>query len=222
MNDLFQHINPAFHYDDILKAFLSLLAGSILGYEREVKNNSAGLKTIALICLGSTIYAILSQNFMGDGDSFSIAAGIISGIGFLGAGVIYKEGVTIYGLTTAGVIWVAAAVGMAIGFGEVYIALIFLLSDLIVIYFFGRMVKAYSPNYNHRSLVIEVPQQYAMERHALLQELQTYTDYQEQSKLEKSENGQFFMHLDIKVEAAQLQPLEDFLLKHPKIASFSL
>ena len=61
-----------------------------------------------------------------------------------------------------------------------------------------------------------------MERHALLQELQTYTKYQEQSKLEKSESGQFFMHLDIKVEAAQLQALEDFLLTRPKIVSFSL
>ncbi|MDO5102687.1 MAG: MgtC/SapB family protein [Lautropia sp.] len=222
MDDLFQHINPAFHYDDILKAILSLLAGCILGYEREVKNNSAGLKTIALICLGSTIYAILSQNFGGEGDSFSIAAGIISGIGFLGAGVIYKEGVTIYGLTTAGVIWVSAAIGMAIGFGELYIALIFLISNMVIIYFFGNMVTAYSPNYNHRTLVIEVSKDDALKRAALMKELEAFTDHQGLTRVEKTGEGKFFMYLDIKIEENHVEELEDFLLKHEKILSFSM
>lgn len=222
MDDLFQHINPAFHYDDILKAVLSLLAGCILGYEREVKNNSAGLKTIALICLGSTIYAILSQNFGGEGDSFSIAAGIISGIGFLGAGVIYKEGVTIYGLTTAGVIWVSAAIGMAIGFGELYIALIFLISNMVIIYFFGNMVTAYSPNYNHRTLMIEVSNEDAMKRVPLMKELEAFTTHQGLTRIEKTDEGRFFMYLDIKIEENHVQELEDFLLKHDKIIAFSM
>lgn len=221
-NELFQNINPSFHFDDILKAALSLLAGCILGYEREVKNNSAGLKTIALICLGSTIYAILSQNFGGEGDSFSIAAGIISGIGFLGAGVIYKEGVTIYGLTTAGVIWVSAAVGMAIGFGEIYIALIFLISDLIIIYFFGKMVSVYSPNYNHRTLTIEMTHEDADRRGEVLKELGAYTEFQGVTRIEKMAEGNFFVYLDIKIEGEQVEELEDFLLHHDRIISFSM
>ncbi|MDO4232797.1 MAG: MgtC/SapB family protein [Lautropia sp.] len=222
MEEIFANINEHFGYDDILKALCSLLAGFVLGYEREVKNNSAGMKTISLICLGSTVFAMLSQNYSGDNDSFSIAAGIISGIGFLGAGVIYKEGITIYGLTTAGVIWVSSAIGMAIGFGEFYIALIFLLSNLIIIYFFGSMVTFYMPNFNHRSLSVEIASEFAMERDKLLKSLQEYTEFQEVIKLEKTQEGSTFVHLDIKVKEAQVEELENFLLQNERIVSFSM
>ena len=119
---------------DIYKAVISLIAGLILGFEREMKDKSAGLKTITIICLGSTLFSILSYKLAGSGDPTRIASYIVSGIGFLGAGVIFKEGFNVYGLTTAGIIWIAAAIGMSIGFGEIYIAFVFLLVALVVMY----------------------------------------------------------------------------------------
>lgn len=106
----------------ITKLSISVVIGIILGGEREYRNKSAGLRTLVLICLGSTLFTILSGK-MGDAvGSSRVAANIVTGIGFLGAGAIMREGLTISGLTTASAIWVAAALGMAVGLGEYLIA----------------------------------------------------------------------------------------------------
>src|SRR5690606_15435343 len=134
---------------DVYKAVISMIAGLILGFEREMKDKSAGLKTITIICLGSTLFSIISYKLAGEGDPTRIASYIVSGIGFLGAGVIFKEGFSVYGLTTAGVIWIAAAVGMAIGFGEIYIAFTFLISAILIIYTAKYLTKHFLPLHHH-------------------------------------------------------------------------
>jgi len=131
-------------YEDILKAVFSILAGGILGLERELKDKKAGLRTIAVICLGATLFTLLSQR-MG-GEENHIAAYIVGGVGFIGAGAIFREGFTISGLTTAGIVWVAAAIGMCIGFGEYYTALIFLGSCYIAVIVFPYVVNIFTPN----------------------------------------------------------------------------
>jgi putative Mg2+ transporter-C (MgtC) family protein len=103
--------------ENIVKLAVSLLAGAIIGAEREYRSKNAGFRTIILITLGSTLFTIISYIMAGSYDPARIAANIITGIGFLGAGAIFKEGVTVKGLTTAAVIWVSAAIGMAIGIG---------------------------------------------------------------------------------------------------------
>jgi putative Mg2+ transporter-C (MgtC) family protein len=111
--------------------------GLIIGGEREYRNKSAGLRTIILICLGSTIFTMLSDH-LGDATGASrIAANVVTGIGFLGAGAIMRDGFTISGLTTASTIWVAAALGIAVGAGEYLlafsaVALVFLVLTLFV------------------------------------------------------------------------------------------
>ncbi|MBN9294778.1 MAG: MgtC/SapB family protein [Flavobacteriia bacterium] len=120
---------------DLFKILFSVIAGLIFGVERELKDKSAGLKTITIICLGSTVFTLLSYK-MGAGaseDATRIASYVVSGIGFLGAGVIFKNKYAVSGLTTAAIIWAAAAVGMAIGFGEFLIALYFLVAVSIVL-----------------------------------------------------------------------------------------
>ncbi len=122
-------------WNDLLKAILSLCAGFVLGFEREWKDKSAGFKTISIICLGSTLFSLLSFK-LGAGeseDATRIASYVVSGIGFLGAGVIFKDGVNVNGLTTASIIWMSAAIGMAIGFGVYVIAAIFLLACFAII-----------------------------------------------------------------------------------------
>ncbi|HTB52880.1 MAG TPA: MgtC/SapB family protein [Ferruginibacter sp.] len=107
---------------DIAKLFAALIAGSLIGAEREYHSKSAGLRTIALICVGSTIFTILSFKMGVIPNQDRFAANIITGIGFLGAGVIFKEENRVTGLTTAAIIWIAAAIGVAIGAGEYAVA----------------------------------------------------------------------------------------------------
>ena len=91
---------------------LAALFGGIIGLERELRGYPAGIRTLALVTMGSLLFTDVSQLLGGDD---RVAAGIVTGIGFLGAGVIFREGYTVRGITTAATIWSAAAIGMAIG-----------------------------------------------------------------------------------------------------------
>jgi putative Mg2+ transporter-C (MgtC) family protein len=100
----------------IFNLSLSLLAGFAIGIERESRGKDAGISTHTLVIMGSMLFTFLSMNV--DPLSTSrIAAQIVTGIGFLGAGLILKEGTTVRNLTTAASLWFAAAIGMAFGFG---------------------------------------------------------------------------------------------------------
>jgi putative Mg2+ transporter-C (MgtC) family protein len=107
----------------LLKLGLALLIGTIIGAEREYKNKAAGLRTLTLICLGSTLFTMISSSLGAQNETARIASNIVTGIGFLGAGAIIREGLTVSGLTTASSIWVTAALGMTVGAGEYYLAI---------------------------------------------------------------------------------------------------
>lgn len=124
-----------FVYDDVAKVGISILCGAIIGFEREYKNKSAGLRTMILICLGSTIFTIVSQKSGGSEDR--IAANIITGIGFIGAGVIFKDGLSVKGITTAAVIWIVASLGMVIGIANFSLSLILTLIIVSVLSLFS-------------------------------------------------------------------------------------
>ena len=107
----------------LLRLVLSCVLGGMIGYERQSRHKSAGLRTNILVCLGSCLIMVLSQalyqNVEGktNADPARLAAQVVSGIGFLGAGAIMKEGLTVTGLTTAACLWVVAGVGLAVGAG---------------------------------------------------------------------------------------------------------
>ena len=103
--------------DDVLPILFSVLVGGIIGIEREYQLKSAGLRTMILVTLGACIFTMLSRNLGEPGSPDRIAANIITGIGFVGAGVIFKEENRVSGLTTAVTIWICAALGMTIGAG---------------------------------------------------------------------------------------------------------
>lgn len=106
-----------------LRLTLACVLGGVIGYERQSRRKSAGLRTNILVCLGSCLIMVLSealyQNVEGktNADPARLAAQVVSGIGFLGAGAIMKEGLTVTGLTTAACLWVVAGVGLAVGAG---------------------------------------------------------------------------------------------------------
>ncbi|HSH66426.1 MAG TPA: MgtC/SapB family protein [Bacteroidia bacterium] len=98
--------------EETIQLLIAILIGGIIGIEREYSNKSAGFRTMILICVGATLFTILSEKISTTNDD-RIAANIITGIGFIGAGVVFKEGFTVTGLTTAASIWVTAALGSA-------------------------------------------------------------------------------------------------------------
>lgn len=206
---------------DVFKALISVLAGLILGFEREMKDKSAGLKTITVICLGSTLFSILSYKVSGSGDPARIASYIVSGIGFLGAGVIFKEGFTVYGLTTAGIIWMAAAVGMAIGFGEVYIAFIFLISAILIIYTAKYLTKHFLPLHHHKILKMRMStHNFMTHKSSILADLKAMTSELNEIAIEK-EFDHILLTLELHISEKQLDKMENFLTSNKNLDYFS-
>ena len=127
--------------DFALKIVLALLLGGLIGFQREMAHKPAGLRTHLLIVLGATT-VMETSHYVGsmlNADPTRIASNIIVGIGFIGAGTIMKEGPSVYGLTTAATIWVAGALGLAIGAGQYGASLLLTLSTLLVLGLFGRL-----------------------------------------------------------------------------------
>jgi len=109
----------------ILRLLLAAALGAVIGYQRERANKPAGLRTHILISLGSALFTVVSIFGFGDGvDVSRVAAGVVTGIGFIGAGVIFRgmRGDHVMGLTTAASVWITAAIGLAAGVGMYLIA----------------------------------------------------------------------------------------------------
>lgn len=139
MNDLQILLEHIFYdNDDFIKILASTVVGGLIGLEREYRSKSAGLRTFTLICVGSTIFTILSEKMGMKTSPDRIAANIVTGIGFLGAGVIFKMDDRVKGLTTATIIWVTASLGMSIGDGHILLSF---LGTTVVYIVLGLFVK---------------------------------------------------------------------------------
>lgn len=145
------------------KLFLSLLLGSIVGLERKRKGQPAGIRTFALISMGATLAMIVSiyvpQEYLGhvaNGDPGRIAAQVLSGIGFLGAGAIIQMKGSVRGLTTAAGIWMIAAIGLAVGVGMYVISCIATLLILFILLQLERIEKRVSLGSESRIIRIKV------------------------------------------------------------------
>ena len=122
------------HSEIIMRMLMSLLVGVIIGYERSYNQKTAGVRTYSLVCIGATLFMVisvyglpsLSAIYKFDGfrlDPGRVAAQIVTGIGFVGAGAIWKDRGDIRGLTTAANLWVTAGLGMAVGLGMYFLLL---------------------------------------------------------------------------------------------------
>lgn len=125
--------------ENLIKIGAAVLVGGIIGAEREYQDKAAGFRTIILITLGSTLFTIFSLNMDFGNTQTRIAANIVTGIGFLGAGAIVRDGGRIAGLTTAATIWLSAALGMGIGAGQIYFVLAATALTLLVLLVFPRI-----------------------------------------------------------------------------------
>jgi putative Mg2+ transporter-C (MgtC) family protein len=115
------------------KMTMSAILGSLIGYQRQKSGKAAGVRTYALVTLGATLFTVVSIMNI-DGDPSRIAAQIVTGVGFLGAGTIIHRGDGVEGLTTAAGLWASAAIGMAIGMGMYGEAIITNVVILIILF----------------------------------------------------------------------------------------
>lgn len=136
--------------DEVLKIMLAIVLVGLIGVEREMRDKSAGFRTMILICVGASLFTILSARLAGGNDPTRVAANIVTGIGFLGAGAILRDGNRITGLTTASTIWLAAAVGMAVGGGHYILAGVVALAAMVVLWIFP-VIENWIGNQRHAS-----------------------------------------------------------------------
>lgn len=141
--------------DIIIKLLLSVVIGGAIGAEREYRSKSAGFRTMTLICLGATLFTIFSQYIGAGGNPDRIASNIVTGIGFVGAGVIFKGDSfgKINGVTTAAMIWVTAALGMGIGGGYLLISGIaggLILAVLLIFSLLERWIDRVNQIHNYK------------------------------------------------------------------------
>lgn len=150
-----------FNAEYIIRLFLALVLGFSLGLERELTNKYAGLRTHILVCLGACVFTLLSiyafptfatgdnvviQNATGIRDTSRVAAQIVTGIGFIGAGTVLRNGPMVFGLTTAATLWIAASIGMACGSGLFDIAIIATVLSIAVLTLIRIFEKQFLPS----------------------------------------------------------------------------
>lgn len=121
------------YIEEAAQVSVAFIIGAVIGIEREFRSKPAGFRTMILICVGSCLYTILSKEATGVSPD-RIASNIVTGIGFIGAGVIFKEGISVNGLTTAALIWITAALGMAVGYHNYPIAIV--VTSMVVVALF--------------------------------------------------------------------------------------
>jgi len=145
MSDIWHSIGSDFASFDtayVVRLIFAMVLGGMVGIEREVRDKPAGFRTIILICVGSCLFTIISQSIGGpDWDTTRIAAQIVSGIGFLGAGAILRDRGSVFGLTTAATIWAVAAIGMAVGFGELALGTVGAVAILSALFLFDSIER---------------------------------------------------------------------------------
>ena len=167
-------IDVGLQLDLSLRLLVAAGLGLVIGFEREIHGHPAGLRTHMLVAMGSGLFTVLSiHGFGGEGggapvDPTRIAAQIVSGIGFLGAGAILKDGIVIRGLTTAASLWATAAVGMAAGAGEWTISVVATVIILISLWPINALAERL-----HGSAQPEVQLRLAMDRLEALGEVST-------------------------------------------------
>ncbi len=140
--------------EEILKIVFAVFAGGAIGLERQLHHKAAGFRTITLICIGATLFTILSVRIPTAG---AAASTIVTGIGFLGAGVILHETNRVTGLTTAATIWLSAAVGMGIGAGAYLLSLTATIVALLVVRAFTYFEHGIDALWESRQYEISMP-----------------------------------------------------------------
>lgn len=216
MNSFFANSSHIYG-DEVFKIFISVLCGSILGFEREIRGKSAGFRTLALICFGSTIFTICSYMLGVDANRDRIAANVITGVGFLGAGVIFRNNISVSGITTAASIWISAAIGMLVGIGAYQLAGISLLFSLFILYAMDYIQFWIDYRFQHRDYKIVL--NLAAASLDLTEQLENLNLKCTNIKVLRSEK-QLIWQAQVSGRGDKLEIFNEWLLNQQSIASF--
>ncbi len=126
-----------------LRVLIAVALGAFVGSEREQHGREAGIRTYGAVSLGACVFALIATHITGGNNPHVIAAGVVTGVGFLGAGVIMKDQGSIVGLTTAATLWATASIGLAIGYG------MYTLGILVSLIMFGLLSSHHAPGWLH-------------------------------------------------------------------------
>jgi uncharacterized membrane protein YhiD involved in acid resistance len=141
----------------LLRIGLALIFGAIIGIEREWRHKNAGIKTNTLVAIGSAAFALMSNTFgPNNHNPAQLAAAVVSGIGFIGAGVIIHRGASVQGVTTAATLWAGAAMGVALGLGFYLVASLTFIGIIIVQFGMREAVGAVEARRGPQQRTIEV------------------------------------------------------------------
>jgi putative Mg2+ transporter-C (MgtC) family protein len=143
--------------ESVLRLVLAMVLGGVIGWQRESADKPAGFRTHILVCVGAALYTLVSAvGFFGTGaDPARVASNVVVGIGFLGAGTIWRTGVTVQGLTTAATLWTVAAIGVAAGVGY-YVGAIFTTVIVVAVLTFFKIFEIRIPKAGVGHLVLEM------------------------------------------------------------------
>jgi|GEM_PF-502763 len=157
--EIFGQFDPLLTIQIVIKVLLAILLGGLVGWERERHQMPAGVRTFILVSVGACIFTFLSYHAFGQrGDPARVAAQVVSGIGFLGAGTVLQRKGTVHGLTSAAGIWAVAAVGMAVGVGDYFLAIFGALAIFMVLGVLRRLFKRDVVRTTRRTLAVALRQ----------------------------------------------------------------
>ena len=203
--------------ETVLQIGLSFGIGTAIGLEREYRSKAAGLRTMIMICVGSTLFTQVSIS-MSELAPERIASNIITGIGFLGAGVIFKDGLSINGITTATTIWISAALGMAVGGGEYFVALVGSVVVLIVLSLLETLQKFIARAHQARSykITFKKDESFIQSLDELLKKLKLTFQKAREAKAETD----YIVVYEISGSEKKLEALNSFLKEQPQVRAY--
>jgi putative Mg2+ transporter-C (MgtC) family protein len=199
---------------DLIKIGIAVLCGGLLGIERQYKNKTAGFRTIILICMGSAIFTMVAQH---TGQVANI--NIVTGVGFIGAGVIFKDSIGVSGLTTAAVIWISAAIGMATGSGNYMLAIVSTLLTLTVLILFS-LLESYIDKIHRDKLFVIVFTNADFQNVHTVEELIKNNHLKLKPVQITKKDGCLQAAIWVTGDRKNLRNLDEKLLKMPEIKSF--
>jgi putative Mg2+ transporter-C (MgtC) family protein len=208
------------YFEEIGQVIFAFVIGAVIGIEREFRSKPAGFRTMILICVGSCLYTIISKDTR-FGASDRIASNIVTGIGFIGAGVIFKEGITVNGLTTAALIWITAALGMAIGYHNYPLAIVVSIMVVIVLFVLEPVQRFINRLHRVKDYRIKT----LLSGNDFKAELEQFFEKHDMTfrcmKTNKEEMDAVYMYR-ISAKDRNYDEVNNFLLKHSMVKSFEV
>jgi putative Mg2+ transporter-C (MgtC) family protein len=199
------------------RILISFVIGTAIGFEREYRSKAAGLRTMIMICLGATIFTELSM-IISPNSPDRIASTIVTGIGFLGAGVIFKDGFSVTGLTTATTIWIVAALGMAVGAGEYFLAIFGMIGVIIVLSVFEKFQSVIERMHQNRMYKITYETSNVAEDH--IYHHATELHLKMKKRRETKDHHQVTIVYEVSGKERRLDEFNLILRSHEKVKGF--